>query len=71
MIREKTKVKKKNMAFVGDRIYTDVATGVKNGAAGILVLTGETTKEMLKKSRIKPDAVYQSIGEIGKALEKM
>lgn len=71
MIRDRTKVKKKNMAFVGDRIYTDVATGVKNGAAGILVLTGETTKEMLKKSRIKPDAVYPSIGAIGEDLEKI
>lgn len=39
------------VAFVGDRLYTDVATGVKNGAVGLLVLTGETHLEDVPTSR--------------------
>lgn len=71
MIEERTKIKKENMTFVGDRIYTDIATGVNNGARGILVMTGETTAEMLEHSEIKPDAVYSSIGKMGEELLKV
>lgn len=56
--------KKEQIAFVGDRIYTDVATGVKNGAKGILVLSGETTMDIVQKSEIKPDAIFASIAEM-------
>ena len=52
------------VAFVGDRIYTDVATGVNNGAKGFLVLTGETKAEDVEKSSVKPDAVFESLGEM-------
>ena len=38
---------------VGDRLYTDVACGTKNGAIGILVMTGETTPEMLSEDVYK------------------
>ena len=50
------------IAFVGDRLYTDVACGTKNGACGILVMTGETTPEMLAESSFTPDAVFPSLG---------
>ena len=43
------------IAFVGDRLYTDVACGTQNGACGILVMTGETTPEMLAESSFSPD----------------
>ena len=49
---------------MGDRIYTDVATGVNNGAKGFLVLTGETKPEDVEKSSVKPDAVFDSLGEM-------
>jgi HAD superfamily hydrolase (TIGR01450 family) len=57
------------IAFVGDRIYTDVATGVNNGAMGILVLTGECSLEDAKESEVKPDAIFDSIKEMGEVLE--
>ena len=41
MVLKITGYSKEEIAFVGDRIYTDVATGVNNGAKGFLVLTGE------------------------------
>lgn len=56
------------VAFVGDRIYTDVATGVKNGARGILVLSGETRPEDVAGSEVQPDAVFNSIGEMAEYL---
>ncbi|MBR0164086.1 MAG: HAD-IIA family hydrolase [Lachnospiraceae bacterium] len=52
------------IAFVGDRIYTDIAAGIKNGAKGILVLTGETDEEMLRRSDIRPDAVFTGVKEL-------
>ncbi|MBE7721109.1 MAG: HAD-IIA family hydrolase [Lacrimispora celerecrescens] len=71
MVEEKTGFDRKEMAFVGDRIYTDVAAGVKNGAAGILVLTGETKEEDLRVSAISPDAVFKSIKEMGDTLKHL
>ena len=64
MILHRTGYKKEEVAFVGDRLYTDVATGVNNGATGILVLSGETKMEDIEKSDIKPDAVFDSLKEI-------
>ena len=68
MIVDATKVPKEKIAFVGDRLYTDVATGVKNGAKGILVLTGECQLPDVEKSEVKPDGIYNSICEMGKLL---
>ena len=58
MIVEHTGIDKKKIAFIGDRIYTDVATGVNNGAKGILVLSGETKEEDIPKFDTKPDLIF-------------
>lgn len=55
-------------AFVGDRIYTDVATGVNNGASGFLVLTGEADEQTVRESDIIPTAVFESLYEMSKYL---
>jgi len=60
--------KREEIAFVGDRLYTDVATGVNNDATGLLVLSGETKLEDLKESDIIPDAVFRDLGEIADLL---
>lgn len=64
MLTSITDVEAQHMAFVGDRLYTDVATGVNNGAVGILVLSGESTMQTVKMSDVKPTAIYNSICEI-------
>lgn len=69
MVRARTGESKERTAFVGDRLYTDVATGVNHGAWGFLVLTGETLREDLDKSQVKPDAVFESLGEMKALLE--
>lgn len=56
------------LAFVGDRLYTDIATGVKNGITGILVLTGETKLEDVEKSEVRPDFIFDSLAALGEAL---
>jgi ribonucleotide monophosphatase NagD (HAD superfamily) len=64
MILAITGHKKEDVAFVGDRIYTDVATGVNNGGKGFLVLTGETKMADLKNSEVVPDCVFDSLKEM-------
>ena len=70
MIVDATGKNKEKIAFVGDRIYTDVATGVNNGAMGVLVLTGETLLTDIPDSKVKPDVVFESIKEMGILLDK-
>lgn len=71
MVLLRTGEERDRVAFVGDRLYTDVATGVNHGAHGFLVLSGETKPEDLNKSEVKPDAVYQSLGEMKELLENV
>lgn len=59
---------REEVAFVGDRLETDIAIGVKNGLKACLVFTGVTTPEMYEKSDIKATAAFDNIGELGKAL---
>ncbi len=68
MIVKRTNYKKEEIAFVGDRLYTDVATGVSNGCTGILVLTGEAKLSDVETSEIKPDYIFTSLKELGEAL---
>lgn len=68
MIRLITGCRKDEMAFVGDRLYTDIAAGVQNGITGILVLTGETHREDLAASVVQPDFIFESLSALGEAL---
>ena len=65
---DKVKVDKEKIAIVGDRLYTDVATGVNNGMIGIAVLTGETNLDEIKNSKIKPTYTFNDINEIYKSI---
>ena len=50
--------------MVGDRIYTDVKSGINAGCTGILVLSGESTLQTLAESDVKPHLVLESAAEI-------
>ena len=52
------------MAMVGDRLYTDVATGVNHGMPGILVLSGEATMADVAASTVKPDLVFGKLADM-------
>lgn len=62
------KCKKTEIAVVGDRIYTDIKCGINSGMKSILVMSGETTEEMLEQSPEKPDIVLKDAGCIMKML---
>lgn len=67
---EKLGMTREETCVVGDRIYTDVKSGLSAGITGILVLSGETTREILEKSPDKPHLVLQDAGEILSVLKK-
>ena len=49
---------------VGDRLYTDIRSGVDNGLAGIFVLSGEAQLADLPSSEVVPDLIFDSVKEI-------
>ena len=61
---EKTGYKPDQTAMIGDRLYTDIASGVNAGVNSIFVLSGEGTLEDLEKSDVKPDFVYENIKKV-------
>ncbi len=57
-------IQKEEACVIGDRIYTDVKSGLNAGITGVLVLSGETTLEILAASEDKPHLVLESAKEI-------
>jgi len=55
---------KEKIVMVGDRLYTDILFGINNNYKSLLVLSGETTAEMLASSGIQPTLVLPSVNEI-------
>lgn len=68
MVLRRTGARREETAFVGDRLYTDVAAGVQNGARGFLVLTGEASLQDAADSPVKPDGIFASLGEMARYL---
>ena len=61
---DKTGYVESQTAVIGDRIYTDIKSGINAGVVSILVMSGETTEEILNQSPDKPDIVLKDAGEI-------
>lgn len=68
---EKWGFSKEETAVIGDRIYTDVKSGLNAGVTSILVLSGESTLETLAQSPDKPHLVLQDAGQLLPHLKKM
>ncbi len=58
------------LAMVGDRLYTDIETGLRHGMTSILVMSGETTEEMRVASETRPDLVYGRLYDMIPELQK-
>ena len=69
IIAKMTGVPNSRICCVGDRLYTDIAVAVNAGAVSALVMSGETTEEMLTQSEVKPDYVFADVAELGKNLK--
>jgi HAD superfamily hydrolase (TIGR01457 family) len=61
---ERLGINKEETCVIGDRIYTDVKSGLNAGITGILVMSGETTQEILDASEDKPHIVLPDAGVI-------
>ncbi len=68
---EKLGYGKEQTCVIGDRIYTDVKSGLNAGITGILVMSGETDEKILAESPDKPDLVLRDCGEILEILKTM
>ena len=47
--------------MIGDRLYTDIASGINAGIDACFVLSGEGTMEDLKTSDVQPTMIYENI----------
>ena len=62
---------KEQTLVIGDRIYTDIKSGLNAGTYTALVLSGESTLQTLEESPDKPHLVLQDAGQLLKVLKTM
>ena len=60
----------KEIAMVGDRIYTDIEMAHNAGALGVLVLSGETTLDVADRAPRQPELIAEHIGVLGELLQE-
>ena len=65
-----TGLQKRELAMVGDRLYTDISCGYHAGVETVLVLSGEATEEEAKAYEHQPDYVMSSVDELHEAWSK-
>ena len=56
---------------IGDRLYTDIKSGLNAGVTSICVLTGEATKEMIESGDIKPTYTVNSVKDLYNMMKKV
>lgn len=57
-------VSREQTVVLGDRLYTDIASGVNAGVDTVCVLSGEVTIQDVEKSEIKPAYVLAGVWDI-------
>jgi HAD superfamily hydrolase (TIGR01450 family) len=61
---DRTGLAKEQLAICGDRLYTDIKTGVDHGLLSVLVFTGETTREDAAASETKPTIAVERLADL-------
>ena len=61
---DRLNISKEETCVIGDRIYTDIKSGLNASITTILVMSGETTYEILEESPEKPHYVMESAREL-------
>lgn len=64
IVREKFGYNKEETVVIGDRLYTDIATGLNAGTTALCILTGEAKKEDILNGDIKPTLTFDSVKDI-------
>lgn len=57
-------IDKKDMIMIGDRLYTDIKTGINAGISTALVYSGETKEEDYRLSDIRADYAFDSVKDM-------
>ncbi len=70
-IKEITGLEEEKIAFVGDRLYTDIAVTENSNATSIFVQTGEGTLSEALNGEHKPDLIMTSLKEITELLKEI
>jgi NagD protein len=52
------------VAFVGDRLYTDIRMAREQGLVGVLTLTGEATLADLADAPYPPDVIVEDMNHL-------
>ena len=67
---ERTGFPPEQAVMVGDRLYTDIASGLNAGIDTAFVLSGEGTLEDVRSSEGKPTWIFQDIAALHRAWEE-
>jgi len=54
------------IAFIGDRMDTDIIAGIESNVDTILVLSGVTSRETIEKFPYRPKYIFEGVGDIVK-----
>ena len=70
MIETVTGISREKTCIFGDRLYTDIALGSRNGVTSVLVLTGEGTMEDVAAmpEADRPAFIFPSLAEVDSAV---
>lgn len=68
IVREKFGCSAEETIVLGDRLYTDIATGIRAGVTAACVLTGEATVSDIEQGEVKPSLTFESVKEIYRLL---
>lgn len=60
--------RREELAMVGDRLYTDLAFAQQAGILGVAVLSGETTLAEIAAGDVRPDYIFEGIGDLAACL---
>ena len=60
---------KEETLMIGDRVYTDIASGYNAGVDTVLVLSGEGTRTDAENSNTKPTYIMNSIKDVLKSIK--
>ena len=69
-ILRRHRLEPRQVAMVGDRLYTDMAMAQRAGAVGVLVLTGETKAHEAQQMVPAPDFMMSGLAELGERLRE-
>jgi len=61
---KRLQVRREDTVIVGDRMDTDIIAGIEAGIETVLVLSGVTTRENMKKFAYRPNYILGGVGQI-------